>query len=123
MKVLVWVRIKAISNPIISVDNILSTNEPTSKKDIEEVSVDFLNKIKKLLDNDKFSDIKLKIGDKELKAHKNILAVQSPVFLSMLSAQENIREIVLNDIDFEVMSVLINFMYTGEAADFDLDLA
>lgn len=71
----------------------------------------------KLLSDEKFSDVKLIIGDKELNVHKNVLAARSRVFAAMFDhpmkeQQEN--KVEIEDIDYDVMQQILHFIYTGK---------
>ena len=65
-----------------------------------------------------FADFTLAVGDKELKAHKVVLAARSPVFKKMIESpmQEN-REnrVEITDFDPKVVQELLTYIYTGEA--------
>ena len=67
----------------------------------------------KLLVDDKFADLILRVDSKEIKAHKCILANYSPVFASMITNTPNLTEIEISDIRVDVIRVLLYFMYTG----------
>ena len=68
------------------------------------------------------SDVTIKCGNEEFKAHKAILASQSPVFRKMFEVdmkekQSNVVEI--SDIDPVVTSDLLAYLYTGTAPNMD----
>ena len=71
------------------------------------------NGIKSLLDDQLFNDLTIKCAEKEFKAHKAVLASQSPVFKRMLMTNMTEKEsnvIELSDIDppwFSQSSLLI----------------
>ena len=76
----------------------------------------------KLLESEFFTDITLKFkNNKEIKACKTILAARSQVFSIILSGQENLREIEINDIDYEIMMIVLRFIYCEKIDDLDLD--
>ncbi|XP_057325979.1 TD and POZ domain-containing protein 2-like [Microplitis mediator] len=69
------------------------------------------------LNNLKFTDITIKVKDKEFKAHKIILASQSPVFKKILTTDmKESRENCINlpNIDAEVADELLYFLYHGK---------
>ena len=75
-----------------------------------------------VMKNEQFSDVTFSIGDKELKAHKLILSIHSPVFAAMFKhdtkeAKENRVEII--DIHFDVFQELLKFIYSGKAVVLD----
>ncbi|CAG2120672.1 unnamed protein product, partial [Medioppia subpectinata] len=66
----------------------------------------------------KFSDVKIVVEGRELRAHKAILSARSPVFNAMLTSdmrecRENAIEIP--DIRPDVMEELLTFIYSGKA--------
>ncbi|XP_057325639.1 TD and POZ domain-containing protein 1-like [Microplitis mediator] len=80
------------------------------------------------LNNSKFSDIVIKVKDEEFKAHKIILASQSPVFKKILTTDmKESRENCINlpNLDAEVAHELLYFLYHGKVvkAHDDDDLA
>ena len=69
-------------------------------------SMDHFEYFQKLLSSNIFLDIALKIGDKEHKTHKNILASRSPVFFSIF-------------VEYNDGQVLLNYMHTGSCLGFN----
>lgn len=72
---------------------------------------------KHLLQQTEFSDVTLKIGDREFPCHRLILANRSPVFKRMLTAdmlEARTREVEIEDIEVETMEKLLEFLYSGE---------
>jgi len=75
---------------------------------------------KHLLDQPDFSDVTLKVGNREFRCHRVILANKSPVFRRMLTtdmmeARTGVVEIV--DIEADTMEKLLEFVYSGEVLD------
>lgn len=71
-----------------------------------------------LLLEGKYSDVMLAVGQHEIKAHKLMLASQSPVFRAMFDSamQESLtNRVVITDLDYEVVQEMIHFIYTGES--------
>jgi len=71
----------------------------------------------KLLDGGKLRDVTLTFGDKELRAHKDILGARSTVFSAMFEHESN-REVqegrvCITDVEFEVFREMLRFIYTG----------
>ena len=69
-----------------------------------------------------FSDVTITCGDKEFRAHKLILASQSPVFKKMFEIDMKERRsgvIEVPDITPAVMSDLLAYLYTGTAPHMD----
>ncbi|KAK0163173.1 hypothetical protein PV327_006881 [Microctonus hyperodae] len=80
-------------------------------------SVDLRRHIEYFVSEPDFNDLVIKIDDKEILAHKVILSAYSPVFLAMFKsdmAESEKNEIVLNDIAFDIMQLVIKFMYSGK---------
>ena len=73
----------------------------------------------KLLTTEVFSDIALKIDDEVIQAHKNILVIRSPVFLDLIMKNPSIDELEITEIKYEVMKIVLFFMYTGKFPEFD----
>lgn len=73
-----------------------------------------LNDYEQLVDNEEFSDVELTIGDKTLRAHKNILSKRSPVFAAMFKSemrekQEN--KVEITDARYEVYLEMLRYIY------------
>ncbi|PAV59372.1 hypothetical protein WR25_21415 [Diploscapter pachys] len=72
---------------------------------------------KRMLDSELFTDCVIKVGAKQIKAHRCILGQHSPVFRSMfnndtmIEAQNGIIDI--SDFKYEAVRALVEFMYTG----------
>ena len=63
-----------------------------------------------------FADVTLICDDKrEIRAHKHVLSVCSPVFKNILSQENNHPVIYLADIKYCEMEPIMQFMYLGEA--------
>lgn len=78
----------------------------------------------RLLESGEFSDLKLKVPNNTLSVHRNILAARSPVFAEMLRAishDVHIKKIEIHDIEFEVLYIVIRFMYCGKLDDLDIE--
>lgn len=69
----------------------------------------------RLLEDKTFSDLTFVVGGKELNAHKNVLALKSPVFLSLFNEEvKNKKEslVEIKDIEYDVMKELLRYVYT-----------
>ncbi|XP_071033403.1 speckle-type POZ protein-like [Parasteatoda tepidariorum] len=78
---------------------------------------------RKLFLNKKYSDVKLKVGEKEFFAHKNVLGIRSPVFSTMFDQDmlENRTGVVdIEDMEEETVQNLLEYIYTDELND-DID--
>ena len=82
--------------------------------------------MKKLINDELFSDITLVLDDGErIKAHKAILASRCDVFRSMLTSnmQESQKEeIEIKDTNSEVFKAIISFIYTDQVEFNDLTM-
>lgn len=69
-----------------------------------------------LLDSGRFSDVVVRVGQEEIKAHSAILAARSPVFEAMWSSgmrEQQQKEVVIKDLDPGSVRRMLRFMYTG----------
>ncbi len=79
--------------------------------------------LKELMNSELFSDCCIKVGNKMIKAHRCVLGLHSQVFRSMflqegmVEAQNGLIDIL--DSYFEPVQAMIEFMYTGTAADIE----
>lgn len=96
-------------------DNLTSpeTCEPRSK-------LPRLIELEKLFNTDEFSDYTLAVGQKKFKVHKNILAVQSPVF-NLLFTTLQCQEVfdVIKKFDETFFERFLRFFYSGQLRDDD----
>ena len=96
---------------------ILGFPMPEKRSNCEDFKVYF--------NNSKFSDVDIKVGRKMLHAHKVILSSKSPVFAAMFEhdMMENRLNIVkIQDLSYEVLKKMLNYMYTGEVDLKDISL-
>lgn len=72
------------------------------------------NQLSRFYDNEKFSDIVIKYNGGEIKSHKLLLSARSPVFASLLDADEmkDKNEIIINDSNAHVVHQMMEFIYT-----------
>lgn len=76
-----------------------------------------LERLEKLVDNKKFSDVTFNVGGAKFSAHKNILAMKSQVFEAMFEhdMKENAKnEVDIEGINREVFKEMLRFMYAGK---------
>ena len=71
--------------------------------------------------NDSFCDVKVVVKDKELAAHKAVLAAASPFFLSLLisdmrESKEHLIRIELEEATASVMEDVLQYIYTGNVS-------
>ena len=85
-------------------------------------SDDIRQQMRSLYEEELFTDITIQCGDKQFKAHKNILAFQSPVFKKLFQTDMTKRRknsVEISDIDPLVASNLISFLYSGIAPNLE----
>ena len=96
---------------------IMILNSLTESVNIMPVS-DFGRRMKLMYEKKLFTDIQIEVGEKTFDAHRAVLASFSDVFEKMFEINMKEKEekrVVISDIDAEVMSNLLSFMYTGSA--------
>lgn len=72
----------------------------------------------RMLTDEKFTDVTVMVGEKQIKAHKAMLAIHSPVFDAMLSSDmQESRQNVINivDFDYEVVQEMLTYIYSDTA--------
>ena len=87
--------------------------------DVSNKKVNFENEVEKKFENylelmygdSRFSDVTLIVNDKELKAHKNVLAIASPIFSSMFENDKLKSVITITDLSYEVAVEMLRFIY------------
>ena len=99
---------EALSEPIVSADPSDCRQELVGRLDI-------------LRRNQSFCDVKVVVKDKELTAHKAVLAAASPFFLSLLTSdmresKEHLIRIELEEATAYVMEDLLQYVYTGNVS-------
>lgn len=60
------------------------------------------------------SDIEIVIENKTVKAHKQVLGQQNPVFLDQFLSQSELDKIEIMDLDPNAIEIFINYLYTGQ---------
>ena len=98
----------ALSKPMISVNPSDCRQELVGRLDI-------------LRRNQSFCDMKVVVKDKELAAHKAVLAAASPFFLSLLTSdmresKEHLIRIELEEATASVMEDVLQYIYTGNVS-------
>lgn len=81
-----------------------------------EAAVILLKGLYELRNEGIFCDLKIRVGEKTLRVHKNVLASSCPYFRAMLSGrflESDQEEISIKDIETESLEMMIDFMYTG----------
>ncbi|XP_029936049.1 kelch-like protein 41a [Myripristis murdjan] len=74
--------------------------------------------LKELLNENKFIDCVLKVGDRSFPCHRLILAACSPYFRELYFSEDgkeqHNKEVVLENLDPTVMEMIVNYMYSAE---------
>ncbi|XP_057318255.1 speckle-type POZ protein B-like [Microplitis mediator] len=82
--------------------------------------------LKELYDSKSNSDVILVVGNEKFNAHKIILSARSPVFSAMFThkmKENRDNEVAIPDIEPEIVNKLLEFIYTDEINDLDMDAA
>ncbi|XP_043479756.1 speckle-type POZ protein-like [Leptopilina heterotoma] len=118
-------RVIPISIDVTCEINILDNIPSIIKKsliDIENCNNEIIDNIKSLLHNEEFKDVTFNVEDKKFTAHKNILAIRSPVFAAMFKNKmtEGLTSVVeINDIKPAIFQQLLNFIYTDRVKNLE----
>ncbi|KAF7670009.1 hypothetical protein LDENG_00090190 [Lucifuga dentata] len=75
--------------------------------------------LKELLNENKFVDCTLKVGDRSLPCHRLIIAACSPYFREIFFTEdgkevENTKEVVLEDVNPSILDMIIQYLYSAE---------
>ncbi|XP_072539055.1 kelch-like protein 41b [Salminus brasiliensis] len=75
--------------------------------------------LKELLNENKFVDCTLKVGDRCFPCHRLILAACSPYFREIFFSEdgkikEDLKEVALDDIDPTILDMIIKYLYSAE---------
>ena len=86
--------------------------------DPSECRQELVGRLDILRRNQSFCDVKVVVKDKELAAHKAVLAAASPFFLSLLisdmrESKEHLIRIELEEATVPVMEDVLQYIYTG----------
>lgn len=82
---------------------------PSSEPTINSVTVTHFGD---LLKDEQFKDVTLSLNDKEIKAHKSVLALGSPILRDMFQLEKQLNRFTIEDIEGQVFHEIINFIYT-----------
>lgn len=75
--------------------------------------------LKELLNENKFVDCTLKVGDRCFPCHRLILAACSPYFRDIFFSEdgkvkEDLKEVALDDVDPNVLDMIVKYLYSAE---------
>ncbi|XP_057318380.1 speckle-type POZ protein B-like [Microplitis mediator] len=99
----------------------LTTEYPLPKRQ-RQMTDDF----KELYDSKINSDVIFVVGNQKFNAHKIILSARSPVFLAMFThemKEKRDNEVTIPDIEPEIFNKLLEFIYTDDINNLDMDAA
>ncbi|RCN51624.1 BTB/POZ domain protein, partial [Ancylostoma caninum] len=93
-------------------------DEECTLEDVDEkVELSIRESNREMWESELFTDCVIKVGSKEIKAHRCVLGQHSPVFRSMFNNESMIeaREgiIDIQDAKYESVRAMVEFMYTG----------
>ncbi|XP_057319185.1 speckle-type POZ protein B-like [Microplitis mediator] len=80
--------------------------------------------LKKLYNSQINSDVTFIVGNEKFKAHKIILSARSPVFSAMFThkmKENRDNKVAIPDIEPKIFNKLLEFIYTDEINDLDMD--
>lgn len=75
--------------------------------------------LKELLNENRFVDCTLKVGDRSFPCHRLIMAACSPYFREIFFTEdgkemENTKEVVLEDVDPAILDMVVQYLYSAE---------
>lgn len=92
-----------------------------SEGSVEHVSIqhcqNLVRGLHKLLRQDNFTDVTLKVGKREIRAHRLILSAASPYFEAMFMSglrEKDQEEVEIHSVDEKHLQLLVEFIYSGE---------
>lgn len=81
----------------------------------QDISSNLLQKLYEQKKSSRFCDITLFVNNKIVRAHRNVLACNSPYFDSILMHHKIHREqLTINGLNVDTFNLVLNYMYTGE---------
>ena len=105
----------------VILDSVIKS-DPSNRGKIEIPHCNFSRDFCSLFEDETYSDVTLLVNGCEYKAHRNILAVRSPVFAAMFKhdMKEKLKGIVeISDFDKDVIKEMLRFIYTGKVLNLD----
>uniref|UniRef100_A0A6V7IGX8 BTB domain-containing protein n=1 Tax=Bracon brevicornis TaxID=1563983 RepID=A0A6V7IGX8_9HYME len=88
----------------------------------EPSKLNLCNSLEQFVNNSKFSDVIIRVGNVDIKAHKVILAANTRYFdVALTTPMKESQEGIIDITDFEIdtMKIVIKFLYTGNDDDLD----
>lgn len=109
---------------IITIENNKKESEVERKEKVDLAKklnrLKFLDDFEKVMTNEEFSDVKIKVGEKNFHLHKCILVAHSDVFETMFRSdmiEKNQNIVTIEDASHEVLEEFFRFIYTGKVSD------
>ncbi|VDN04761.1 unnamed protein product, partial [Thelazia callipaeda] len=79
----------------------------------QQLTEDYL----KMLKDDVLTDFTIRVGEREIRVHRAILAARSPVFAAMLRHEDTNEAktgvMVIEDLEYDTVTEMLNFIYCG----------
>lgn len=133
MQIIVLVEIDvAVETVTVNLDDQIQVSPPFSVKNcfLQAINSEqqLLEDYQRILRDDILTDFTIRVGERELRCHRAILAARSPVFSAMfMHADTNEAKnvgperkslspqgvLVIEDLDMEVVRELVNYIYAG----------
>jgi len=98
---------KQLASVETQTDNVYIPKEPESQKGI-------FNDFKNYIQNERFKDFKVQIGEREFPVHKFLLAARSLTLAEILLNNPEIEQLNLVDIPVDIFETILKFVYTDE---------
>ena len=101
--------------------NMEALSEPMTSVDPSDCRQELVGRLDILRRYQNFCNVKVVVKDKELAAHKAVLAAASPFFLSLLTSdmresKEHLIRIELEEATASVMEDVLHYIYTGNVS-------
>ncbi|MCP9257868.1 Protein maternal effect lethal 26 [Dirofilaria immitis] len=98
----------------VAVETVTTTlEEMLTNNSEQQLTEDYL----KMLKDNVLTDFAIKVGEREIKVHRAILAARSPVFAAMLRHEDTNEAktgvMVIEDLEYDTVTEMLNFIYCG----------
>ncbi|XP_011877875.1 PREDICTED: speckle-type POZ protein A-like [Vollenhovia emeryi] len=102
--------------------DIINVSSQSIAKEFQVPECQALDNLGLLLENEKFCDVTLTVFYTEFRAHKAIIAAQSPVFSAMFEHMEESKKnhVIITDVSAKVLREVLRFIYTGKVANLNV---
>ncbi|XP_011863894.1 PREDICTED: speckle-type POZ protein A-like [Vollenhovia emeryi] len=103
--------------------DIINISSQSIAKQYQVPECQIIDNLGLLFENEKFCDVTLAVHDKEFRAHKVLLAAQSPVFSAMFehdTEESKKNHVDIIDVDAKVLKEMLRFIYTGKVVNLDV---